>query len=136
MDQWHHAWTRAAQMGGDTAIINMTAGHGMSTSAAAIVASQTGLEAIVYDDILDKSHRFTPRQLAFSKKLDSSETRVLQALTAKPLSVSALAEGTGLQVSHVSRVLNRLRSKGFTGQEQRGRERVNYLRPGAETAFD
>lgn len=131
---WYRAWHEACQLAGNDAAMNFTAGHGISTSAAAIIAFQTGIEAILYDDIKDESHRFTPRQLAYAPDLDDVESKLVALLRKQPLSVGDLAEQAHLGISHASRAISRLKAKGFIRQERVGNYKINHLRPGLPIA--
>lgn len=134
--EWYQAWNRAAQANPHADVVtNLTAGHAVAISTAALVAVQNTWPCLCYDDIEDVVHSLSPSILLKLNALNPRDRTALRVLSGGPRSVGDVAIQMNDGFSTVSRCLSRLRAWGFaTSSSDTGdsRRQIYELRPGVK----
>lgn len=134
--EWYQAWIRVDQTNaGKDTVFNLTAGHAVAISTAALVAVQRTSPCVCYDDIEDVMHDLSPSILLKLHELNPRDRDALRILAGGPAAVGDVAQVMKDRLSTVSRCLTRLREWGFTASSpdpKDSRRQVYELRAGVK----
>lgn len=134
--EWYSAWKAAGQAAaGREVYVNLTAGHGVAISTAAMVAVQNSWPCVVYDDLERELHHMSPSILLKLHDLVPRDKEVLETLARQPQTVGGVALALDDKMSTISRSLTRLKEWGFLGSAQSeadARHHIYDLRPGVK----
>lgn len=134
--EWHSAWARAGlEHSGKELFVNLTAGHGVAISTAAMIATQRAWPCVVYDDLEGQLHHMTPSILLKLHDLVPRDKEVLETLAQQPQTVGGVAQALDDKMSTISRSLTRLKEWGFLESAQSeadARHHIYDLRPGVK----
>lgn len=138
--EWHNAWIAAKLTAiGQNITVNLTAGHAVAISTAAIMAMKANLPCVCYDDLEDEVHHLSPSILLRLDELIARDRQALRLLASGPRGVGDLVEAMEDVPSTVSRTLERLEGNGFLTVRPDpvdNRRRVAELRPGVRAFLD
>lgn len=134
--EWYSAWNKAAlaNAGKDT-VVNLTAGHAVAISTAALVATQSTTPCLCYDDVDDVMHHLNPSILLKLHELIPRDREALRILSEGRANVGDVAAAMKDRLSTVSRSLSRLRNWGFAASSpdpRDSRRQIYELRPGVK----
>jgi DNA-binding transcriptional ArsR family regulator len=134
--EWYYTWmTAQLAFAGKEIVINLTAGHAVASSTAAMIAAQKSLPCVCYDDIEDEVHHLNPSILLKLHELIPRDKEALAVLAKGPTAVGEVAAALDDRMSTISRSLSRLREWGFahsTPDSQDSRRQIYELRPGVK----
>jgi DNA-binding transcriptional ArsR family regulator len=128
----------------DQVVVNLTAGHGLSTAMLGIHATQRSLPVACYDwetfaktgehprDLEKFIHFHSPAAVFNLNSTQPIDRQILGSLLQGPQGVGALSKRLGVPQSSISTSLARLIDRGFLDRESMGRERIYRLRAGLE----
>jgi hypothetical protein len=138
--EWHTTWIAAKLTAlGKPVTVNLTAGHAVAISTAAIMAMKANLPCVCYDDLEDEVHHLSPSILLRLDELIPRDRQALQLLARGPRGVGDLVESMKDRPSTVTRTLDRLEGSGFLTvrpDPADNRRRVAELRPGVRAFLD
>jgi hypothetical protein len=134
--EWYYAWITASLVNkGKETVFNLTAGHAVASTTAALVATQKTAPCLCYDDIDDVMHHLNPSILLKLNDLIPRDREALSILAKGKSNVGDVAEAMKDRLSTVSRCLSRLRDWGFavsSPDPRDSRRQVYELRPGVK----
>lgn len=134
--EWYYAWITANLVNtGKETVVNLTAGHAVASTTAALVATQKTTPCLCYDDIDDVMHHLNPSILLKLHELIPRDREALRVLADGPANVGDVAKRMKDRLSTVSRCLARLRDWGFAisaADTNDSRRQIYELRPGVK----
>jgi DNA-binding transcriptional ArsR family regulator len=130
--EWYETIDRAAEQSSDAeVVINLTPGHGVAISMAAMVAAARRLPCVCFDKYGPGLHHVSPSIIFHKGALEGTDKRLLRVLAQGRLPVTEAARRAEItEVSTASVALKRLHERGFVDRQQEGRTVYYSLRQG------
>lgn len=128
---WYRAMNHAIEnhRGADITV-NLTAGHGVAISMAALVAARRSLACVCYDIVEHQIHHASPAILFGLERLVDTDRKILRVLAKGPRTVGQIHAETSDKTSTTSMALQRLRADGWVTSQREGQSIRYDLRPG------